>query len=136
AQQCQALAAVYREHGVSVDVLRSPWPSDANQVFARDQFWMTPEGAVVGRMAAEQRAGEERFATWALGTLGIPIIATLHGRATFEGADALWLRPDVVLLGIGQRTNAAGFDAVAAIARSLGATVISIALPSIVQHLL
>ncbi len=135
-QQCEGLAALYRQQGVQVDVVRSPLPSGANQIFARDQFWMTPEGAVVGRMAAEQRAGEERFATWALATLGIPIVATIRGRATFEGADALWLRPDVVLVGIGQRTNATGFDAVAAIARSFGATVVAMALPALVQHLL
>jgi N-dimethylarginine dimethylaminohydrolase len=135
-QQCDALAAAYREHDVQVEVLRSPWPSTANQIFVRDQLWMTPEGAVIGRMAAEQRAGEERFASWALSSLGIPIVGTVRGRATFEGADALWLRPDVVLVGIGQRTNASGFDTVAAIARSFGAAVFAMALPARVQHLL
>ena len=63
----------------------------------------------VARMAAEQRAGEERYAAAALAEAGIPILATPTCCATFEGADAMWLADDLVMVGIGRRTNEAGF---------------------------
>jgi N-dimethylarginine dimethylaminohydrolase len=78
-----------------------------NVVFMRDLFFMTPEGAVIARPAAEQRAGEARLVAARLADLGVPILATMRGDACFEGADALWLDPKTVLIGIG-RTNREG----------------------------
>lgn len=126
------LVATYRAEGV--EVLRAEVPDDAppNVIFARDLFWMTPEGAVIARMAAEQRAGEERHASATLAAAGVPIRATIGGSAILEGADVLWLGPDDVLVGVGRRTDAQA----AAQLRALGFPVEEVPVPRAVQHLL
>jgi N-dimethylarginine dimethylaminohydrolase len=106
-----------------------------NLVFMRDLFFMTPEGAIVARPAAEQRAAESRLVASQLADLGAPILATVHGRGCFEGADALWLDPETVLLGLG-RTNHAGADQVSDVLDSLGVHTLRVPVPPGIQHLL
>ncbi len=130
--ECDALAAAYRANDVEVQVVDVPDDAPPNVIFARDLFWMTPEGAVIARMAAEQRAGEERHASAALAQAGVPIRATIGGGAVLEGADVLWLGPDDVLVGVGRRTDAQA----AAQLRALGFPVEEVPVPAQVQHLL
>jgi N-dimethylarginine dimethylaminohydrolase len=136
--RAQALGIVrrFQAHGVTVHVHRPKRRPPANFVFLRDLFFMTPEGAVLARTAARQRAGEERVAAEALARLGIPILASPRGAATLEGADVLWLRPDRVLVGVGRRTNELGFQFVRDTLRAFGVDTIPIPMPSGVQHLL
>ncbi|MFH1465217.1 MAG: arginine deiminase family protein [Pseudomonadota bacterium] len=136
-RQAAAVAEFFRGQGVRVHLARPASPPPPNFIFQRDLFFMTPEGAVLGRPAGVQRAGEERFTAEALALAGVPILRTLTGQATFEGADALWLRPDLVLLGLGTRTNAAGADQVEAVLAEQGVTLRRTELPRTgVQHLL
>jgi len=134
-QQAEEIAAAYTACGVAVHFYRPVRRPPPNLIFMRDLFFMTPEGAVVGRTASEQRAGEERFAAQALATVGIPILATVRGLSLFEGADALWLDPKTVLLAVGQRTNSAGADTVAGVLRDLGIDSRRAELPAGTQHL-
>lgn len=136
-REALAIADFFRAQGVRVHSFRPPVAPPPNFIFLRDLFFMTPEGAVLGRPAGEQRAGEERWAAEALAQAGVPILRTLTGRATFEGADALWLRPDLVLLGLGLRTDPAGADQVAGVLADQGVSALRVALPRTgVQHLL
>ena len=107
-----------------------------NFLFQRDLYWMTPEGAVLARMAAEQRAGEERAMAAILANLGVPILLTPRGAATFEGADALWLDRHTVLLGVGRRTNAAAVAQIGPLLASMGVSQRVGALHPGVQHTL
>ncbi|MBM3312405.1 MAG: amidinotransferase, partial [Candidatus Aminicenantes bacterium] len=136
-------AACFRRLGVDVLALRPRLgrtafkPEDCpNLVFVRDLFFMTPQGAIVSRMASAVRAGEERHLARALAERGVPILGTIAGSGTFEGADALWLRPGLVAVGLGNRTNAAGFGQLSDILRRLGAACLPVSLPPGVQHLL
>jgi len=134
--QTELVAAAYREAGVDVHVFDPGEQAPPNVVFLRDLFFVTPEGAVVGRPASAQRAGEERYAAAALASLGIPILRTVTGTATFEGADALWLDPDTVVVGIGFRTSPAGAAVLAEALAPQGITVTTVPLGPGVQHLL
>ena len=87
-------------------------------------------------MAAEQRAGEERGVAEALATLGVPVLLTPRGRATFEGADALWLDTSTVLVGTGRRTNAEGVAQLRWLLAGMGVQVVEAELSPGVQHLL
>jgi N-dimethylarginine dimethylaminohydrolase len=98
----RALGAAYEAAGVRVHRYASPPEALPNLIFARDLYWVSPEGAVVGRMAGEARAGEERFATRALVEVGVPIRATVGGGGRMEGADLLWLDEERVLFGVGR----------------------------------
>jgi N-dimethylarginine dimethylaminohydrolase len=134
-RQFERIAHAYAESGVEVRVYRPTRRTPPNLIFLRDLFFMTPEGAIIGRMASEQRAGEERFAAEALAEVGVPVLATVHGQGCFEGADAIWLDPRCVLLGIGRRTNRAGAEMVASVLRDLGVTTRLTELPDDTQHL-
>ena len=118
--QHAALVDFYRSHGVTVH-LGSPVPLDKpNAYFCRDHFAMTPTGAVIARMASASRAGEERYAAADLAQLGVPIIHTVFGEATFEGADVVVASEDLVFVGHGMRTNRAGAEQVADAFRRVG----------------
>jgi N-dimethylarginine dimethylaminohydrolase len=134
--QHDALAQAYRSHGVEVSYLDPPSIPPPNQLFAADLFVMTPEGAILGRPASAVRAGEERWVARVLADMGIPILRSVGGRGTFEGADLMWLAPDTVLLARGLRTNASGADQVKATLGDLGVRAIRTHLPSGTMHLM
>lgn len=132
------LSAVLKKNGVRVHPLKAEAFDDfkPNLMFARDLFFMTPWGAVLGRMASSVRAGEEKWAQLALSQLGIPLVCMIRGHGTFEGADALWLSPKKVLVGLGNRTNAEGFRQLKNFLAEFGVKALAIRLPKKVQHLL
>ncbi len=103
-----ALADVYRRHGIKVYYVEETRLDRPNALYVRDLVAMTPEGAIVARPALAARRGEERYVAQALAQLGVPIIKTIHGTGTFEGADLMWIDRKSVFLGIGNRTNPEG----------------------------
>jgi len=134
--QHDALAQAYRDAGVTVHYVepdRSPPP---NILFVADLMLMTPEGAILARPASSVRAGEERFIARRLAMLGVPILRSVHGRATFEGADAMWLSPHRVLIAEGLRTNSAGRVQVTATLAEMGIEAIPVGLPYGAMHLM
>ncbi|WP_234377080.1 dimethylarginine dimethylaminohydrolase family protein [Streptomyces sp. TP-A0356] len=134
--QTDAVAEVFRTEGVTVQVAQPPPDAPPNVIFMRDLFLVTPEGAVLGRTASAQRAGEERHAALALARAGIPILHTVRGAASFEGADALWIDRRTVLVGAGFRTDKAGVAALRQVLGEQGAAVLAVPLGPGVQHLL
>lgn len=118
--QHDELAATYGEFGVRVSYLDSGTDSTPNLHFCRDHFFMTPEGAVISRMGSTARAGEERLAALNLARLGVPILHTVHGAGTFEGADVFYLAEGVVLIGRGLRSNDEGCRQVAGVLKEVG----------------
>jgi N-dimethylarginine dimethylaminohydrolase len=91
-----------------------------NAIYVRDLMFMTPEGAIVGRPAMASRRGEERFVAEALARLGVPVIKTVNGDGIFEGACAMWVDRETVILGTGSRTNQPGAAQVEAELRNIG----------------
>jgi N-dimethylarginine dimethylaminohydrolase len=134
--QYDALAAAYRDLGAEVLLLSPPPDAPANIVFLRDLFFATPDGVVIARTASAQRAGEERHVAAALACAGIPVLRTITGSATFEGADALWIDHETVLVGYGFRTNEGGLRMVRDVLTELGAKVVAVPIGPGVQHLL
>ena len=136
AAEVQTLARVYASEGIGVHVARPGMAPPPNFLFMRDLVFTTPWGCVVGRPAAPVRAGESRFAQGILAELGVPLLGVPTGGATFEGADALWLDAQTVLVGVGRRTNDEGCAWLARLLADQGVRVVSIPLPLGVQHLL
>jgi N-dimethylarginine dimethylaminohydrolase len=118
--QHDALAAAYRANGVAVHYVEQTRPDKPNAMFMRDLMLMTPEGAIVARPASTVRSGEERYVAQALAALGVPILMTVHGGGTFEGADVCWVDEDLCFLAEGLRTNAEGADQVERMLREIG----------------
>ncbi len=136
AAQHEAMAQAYRGAGVAVHTLEPQGTVRPNQMFLADLFFMTPEGAILARPASSVRAGEEVEVQRRLAALGIPMVRTLRGNAAFEGADAMWLDRETVLLGRGLRTNAEGIAQVTAALGGMGVTGIPIDLPFGTMHMM
>jgi N-dimethylarginine dimethylaminohydrolase len=134
-EQAAGVAGRFRELGITVH-LAVP-SSSPNYLFQRDLFaCVGHEGAILGRPASRQRAGEERYTGETLARLGVPILRTLTGDATFEGADLLRPRADLALLGMGLRTNARGAEQVMGTHRDLGVACVAVPVSGASQHLL
>ena len=134
--QTESLRAFYEGRGIQVYLHQPRTPAPPNLIFMRDAFFMTPEGAIVGRMGGQARAGEERFIAEALALHGIPIRGMIHGSGCFEGADALWMDERRVLIGGGFRTNDEGIRQVTTMLSEMGVSTEVVALPKGTQHLL
>jgi N-dimethylarginine dimethylaminohydrolase len=106
--QHDAMADLYRANGVQVHYIEKTQEHEPNTVFVRDLVAMTPEGAIVARPGTMVRRGEARYAAEALARLGVPILRTIAGSGTFEGADLMWANRDLAFVGISRRTNPEG----------------------------
>ncbi len=118
--QHDQLAELYRSFGVQVHYVEEMRADKPNGMFLRDLCVTTPEGAIVTRPALHQRRGEERYVAQSLARLGVPIVRTINGRATFEGADLMWVNGETAFLGLGNRSNLEGCQQVEAELRRMG----------------
>lgn len=140
------LADAYRANGVQVVYVDPGGPGAAlsrpnrlpppNQMFCADLFVMTPSGAIVGRPASSVRAGEERWIARRLADRGVPILRSVGGTGTFEGADLCWLAPGAAMIGRGLRTNTEGAAQVAATLAETGVETLVVDLPHTSMHLM
>jgi N-dimethylarginine dimethylaminohydrolase len=133
--QHDMLADTYRKLGVQVHYMQPGSAATPNLYFARDHFFMTPQGAIMSRMGSAARAGEERIAAAALAQLGVPILMTVHGEGTFEGADIAYLREGVVLVSFGMRSNREGCRQVVAMLKDIGLHPVQVEMPYGTGHL-
>lgn len=134
--QHDMLVDAFTKAGVKVYDVAPKGSASPNQMFVADLLFMTPEGAILARPASIVRAGEERWVARRLADLGIPILKSVRGQGTFEGADAAWISPSTVLLGRGLRTNAEGASQVTGLLHEMGVRVIIVDLPYGTMHLM
>ncbi len=134
--QHDGIAEAYRAAGVAVHYLAPASEVPPNQMFCADLMFMTPAGVILARPASTVRAGEERRVAARLAALGVPILRTLQGTATFEGADAMWLDPRTVIVARGLRTNDEGIRQVGACLADQGVGLIAVDLPFGTMHLM
>jgi arginine deiminase len=136
AAQHAALAAAYARAGVETLYVEPATLPPPNQMYVADLFFMTPAGAILARPASAVRAGEERWVARRLAEAGVPIVRSVAGRGTFEGADAMWLDDRTVIVGRGPRTNEEGAAQVADALRPLGVDTIIVDQPPGTMHLM
>ena len=136
AAQHAALARTYGELGIEVHWVEPRVEPPPNLLYVADLLWSVPEGVVLGRPASTVRAGEERWVARRLADLGIPVLRTIRGRGVFEGADAMWIAPGTVLVGLGLRTNDEGARQIASLMSEMEVTVHLVDLPRGAMHLM
>jgi len=130
------MADAYRAAGVDVIAVGDVEHPTPNRMFCADLFVMTPEGAILGRPASTVRAGEEVAVAAALAAARVPILRTLTGRATFEGADLMWLDATTAIIGRGLRTNEAAIGQIGAVLAEIGCETIAVDMPFGTMHLM
>jgi N-dimethylarginine dimethylaminohydrolase len=131
-----ALAEAYRAHGVAVIAVPDVDRPGPNRMFCADLFVMTPQGAILARPASTVRAGEEVAVAAALAAARVPILRTLTGQATFEGADLMWLDGETAVIGRGLRTNQTAVDQIGGLMAEIGCDLIAVDLPYGTMHLM
>ncbi|MDY0885263.1 dimethylarginine dimethylaminohydrolase family protein [Dongia soli] len=133
-EQHAAMVEAYEKLGVEVHHVMPEGDAPPNQMFCADLFVMTPQGAILARPAGQVRAGEERWAARRLADLGTPILKTLTGDATFEGADLMWLDEQTAMIGRGHRTNQAAIDQITAVLAEIGCETLAVDMPYGTMH--
>ncbi len=121
-KQHDELADYYRSHGIQVYYVEEQRSDRPNAMFERDNLFMTPEGAIITRLAMPQRRGEERYTAQAVAKLGVPIVKTIAGDGIFEGANAMWVDRKTVILSLSSRANQSGYDQMEAELKRQGVT--------------
>lgn len=130
------LAEIYRAEGIETLVTPEVVAPPPNRMFCADQMVLTPEGAILARPASTVRAGEEIAVAMALANHQVPILKTLTGHATFEGADLMWLDADTAIIGRGLRTNQLAIEQITALLAEIGCTTLAVDMPFGTMHLM
>ena len=91
------------------------YTNDPDLVYTFDPAIVTPAGAILLRPGKPNRTGEPRIIRKWLTNARIPIAGRIGPRASMEGGDVCWLRPDLVIVGHSLRTNDAGATQLAAL---------------------
>lgn len=130
------LAEAYTRFGVDVLTVPDVEAATPNRMFCADLFVMTPQGAILARPASTVRAGEEVATAQALAAARVPILRTLTGTATFEGADLIWIDPVTAIIGRGLRTNLPAIDQINALCLEIGVNLTAVDMPFGTMHLM
>ncbi|MFI5262092.1 MAG: dimethylarginine dimethylaminohydrolase family protein [Candidatus Limnocylindrales bacterium] len=105
--------------GVEVESLGVESDS-ADDVYTFDPLLVADHGAIALRSGrASRRVETPVLATW-MTDHGIPTLGRIEAPGTVDGGDTFWLRPDLLCIGRGLRTNDAGSRQLAAIATAGG----------------
>lgn len=105
-----AFTQIMKQQGIDVLYHPEPQPDHADSIFTYDPAIITDEGAILFQMGKRLRKGEEKPMERRLKELDIPIHYRIHGEATVEGGDTLWLDEGTIALGQGFRTNRLGLE--------------------------
>lgn len=133
--QHDAFVAALRAEGVNVHFMDGEAGNRLKQVYTRDPFIMVKGGAIVCRMGARIRRGEELAVTRTLARLGIPILRTINGTGIMEGGSFAWLNEKTCAIGVGVRVNREGALQVGEVLARQGVDLLIVDLPGYDIHL-
>jgi N-dimethylarginine dimethylaminohydrolase len=106
--QHDGLVAALRAEGVEVFSVEGDAGKRLKSCYTRDPVIMVKGGAIVCRMGARIRRGEELAITRTLAKIGVPILRTLSGSALMEGGSFAWIDSKTAVIGCGIRVNREG----------------------------
>ncbi len=124
--QHDGLVAALKAEGVEVHEVEGVSGGRLKSCYTRDPLIMVKGGAIVCRMGARIRRGEELAITRTLARIGIPILRTLSGEALMEGGSFAWINSEAAVIGCGLRVNREGAAQVAEVLKRQGVELIAI----------
>lgn len=128
------IKALEREN-VEVVLVPESEPRFTKSVFTRDPLFTVPGGAVIGRMAARMRRGEEQAITQTVAAAGLPILGTITGTGLAEGGSFMKVRRDLAFFGTSVRCNAEGFRQLHNILEEQGIALERVSMPGYQIHI-
>jgi len=133
--QHDAYVALLRSEGVEVVYLDKAAPGRMKSCYTRDVVAAVGGGAIVMRLGARIRRGEELPATRTLARLGCPILRTISGAGIAEGGSFAWLNPKTAVIGLSSRVNEEGANQIGEVLRSQGVELIKVQLTGYRLHI-
>jgi len=122
--QHDALVKALTAQGVEIHYMKGVDGGRLKSCYIRDPLIMVKGGAIVCRMGARIRRGEELAVTRTLAEIGVPILRTLSGTALMEGGSFAWINPQTAVIGCGIRVNREGAEQVGEVLRRQGVELI------------
>ena len=133
--QHAAFVAKLQAEGVEVHFMDGDAGIRLKQCYTRDPFIMVKGGAIVCRMGARIRRGEELAVTRTLARIGVPILRTISGSGVMEGGSFAWLNDKTCAIGVGVRVNREGALQVREVLARQGVELLIVDLPGYDIHL-
>lgn len=129
------LVGALRAEQVRVEEIGPAAEGRMKACYTRDAVIAVDGGAIVCRMGARVRRGEELAATRALARLGVPILRTIHGSGIVEGGSFAWIDRNTAVIGLSARVNEEGARQVEEVLRVQGAELIRVHLTGYRLHI-
>ncbi len=133
--QHRAFVAALEADGVAVHYVEGVDNTRLKSVYTRDPLIMVKGGAIVCRMGARIRRGEELAITRTLARIGVPILRTISGKGVMEGGSFAWLNEKTCAIGVGVRVNREGAEQVGEVLKRQGVELLIVDLPGYDIHL-
>ena len=133
--QHRAFVAALEADGVQVHYVEGVDNTRLKSVYTRDPLIMVKGGAIVCRMGARIRRGEELAITRTLAKIGVPILRTISGAGVMEGGSFAWLSDKTCAIGVGVRVNREGAEQVGEVLKRQGVELLIVDLPGYDIHL-
>lgn len=103
--------SILEDTGAVVERLAPELCSGLDSLYVHDPVVACGTGFLLGSMGKDYRKPEVDAMASQLRALGIEPSSMENSDALLEGGDVVWLRPDIVAVGLGFRTNYAGIEA-------------------------
>ena len=133
--QHDAMVAALQAAGVEVFHAEGVDTTRLKSCYTRDPLIMVKGGAIICRMGARIRRGEELATTRTLAKIGVPILRTMSGSGVMEGGSFAWINDKTCAIGIGVRVNREGAEQVAEVLARQGVDLIIVELTGYDIHL-
>lgn len=133
--QHDAMVKAFVEAGIEVHHVEGVDNTRLKSCYTRDPLIMVKGGAIVCRMGARIRRGEELAVTRTLAKIGIPILRTVSGTGIMEGGSFAWLNNKTCAIGVGVRVNRDGAEQVGEVLKRQGVDLLIVDLPGYDIHI-
>ncbi len=130
-----ALVTALKAAGVEVFHAEGVGGGRLKSCYTRDPLIMVKGGAIVCRMGARIRRGEELATTRTLAKIGVPILRTISGAGIMEGGSFAWIDSSTAAIGVGVRVNRDGALQVAEVLKRQGVELLIVDLTGYDIHL-
>ncbi len=120
---------ILADSGARIEMLPEELCIGLDSIYVRDPLIACGPGFLSGSMGKELRRGEPASLASCLSSFGMQATSITDPSALIEGGDIVWLRPDVVAVGEGFRTNRSGIDALTAFCGDSVSDVIAVPAP-------
>jgi N-dimethylarginine dimethylaminohydrolase len=133
--QHDAMVKALKADGIEVFHVEGVDNTRLKSCYTRDPLIMVKGGAIVCRMGARIRRGEELAITRTLAKIGIPILRTISGTGVMEGGSFAWINNKTAAIGVGVRVNREGAEQVGEVLKRQGVELLIVELTGYDIHL-